>query len=257
MRRELVMLVGLIAFHGTANLPAEVFKPIRKLTYDPKAAAVDLLSQEARGKLRVRVIPQNEFRSRVRIENLTGDPLTVRIPKAVAAVHVVPKPQNDGASRVRGPDDASQTETPKKGAGQAVVGSFGPMDDPAKPFPHESKSGSAFTIPAHQSVMILLHSACAEHGKPSPFSRMTYQLKPLEDQIENKTLRKIVEAYDPKAMDPLAFQAAVWHLANGLSWQSLAAKTEDRGGVVVLCFTREQLRSAQRLVAEAQLEAKK
>ena len=252
MGNRLLVLVGLMLLSGAGNAAAEAPKPIRKLTYDPQAPAVDLLSKDAQGKLQVRVIPQNEFRSRVRIENLTDGPLTVQIPQAVAAVHVVPKPEEKPASRVREPAPPKKIEETSSGTGQAVVGSFGPMDGPLKPFPHQSETGNAFTIPARRAVLILLHSACAEHGKLSPFSRMTYRLKPLDEQIENKTLRKAVQAYDPQNTDRLAFQAAVWHLANGLSWEMLAAKTEDRGGVVVPYFTRAQLRSAQQLITDAE-----
>jgi hypothetical protein len=230
---------------------AEQAKPIRKLSFDPAAKAVDLLSEDAKAKLAVRVIPQNEFRSRIRIENLTDEPLTVRVPPAVAAVHALPSAEAAPQPRVRVPGAAEPAQEESQGAGQAVVGTFGPLDDPANAFPHQSEAGSEFTIPARGSVLILLHSACAEHGKRPPISRMTYQLKPLDNQVENEVLRKVVQSYDPEKTDRQAFQAAVWHLANGLSWEMLAEKTVKRGGQIVAYFTRQQLIEAQQLIEKS------
>ena len=249
MRVLAIALFACCLFFPDAGWSAKA-KPMRKLSYDPKAPAVDLLGENAKGKLGVRVIPQNEFRSRILIENKTEAPLTVKLPKAVAAVHVVPK-KDPPASRVRTADDAEETnEAP--GNAQAVVGTFGPMNAQANAFPHESEEGYAFTIPAGRSVQIALHSACAEHGKRTPISRMTYRLKPLAEQTANETLQKVIQSYDPKTTDPLAFQAVVWHLANGLSWEALAQKTVKKGGQKVLYFTRPQLVAAQKLIANAE-----
>lgn len=228
-------------------------KPIRKLSYDENAPAVNLLGENAKGKLSVRAIPQDEFRSRILLENQTDRPLTVRLPKAIAAVHVIPPEDAEPPSRVRAAaEDLEEPEEATAGTGQAVVGTFGPMNAKADGFPHESAEGSAFTIPAGRSVQILLHSACAEHGKRPPISRMTYELKPLAEQSANEELEKIVASYDPKSTDALAFQAAVWHLANGLSWQVLAQKTVKKGGQSVPYFTRPQLIAAQKLIADAE-----
>jgi hypothetical protein len=110
---------------------AEQAKPIRKLSFDPAAKAVDLLSEDAKTKLSVRVIPQNEFRSRDRIENLTEEPLSVRVPQAVAAGHALPTEERDRLPRVRVQVAAEAVAEVPQGAGLAVVGTFGPMDDPA------------------------------------------------------------------------------------------------------------------------------
>lgn len=248
MNHRLLCLVCLLSL----NLQlAEAAKPIRKLTYDADAPVVDLLSDDAKGKLQVQVIPQNEFLSRIRLENLTDQPLTVRLPKAVAAVHTIPKEKNPPRARVRDSEtDPKDEEAPLPGTGQAVVGSFGPMNGPANAFPHQSEEGNALTIPAGRSVQIRLLSACAEHGKRSPISRMSYRLKPLDKQIEIETLRKVIQSYDPQTTDSLAFQAVVWHLANGLTWKALAGKTVKRGGQTVPYFTRKQLYSAQKLIAD-------
>ena len=231
---------------------AEAGRPVRKLNYDPAASAVDLLSPEAQEKLRVRVVPQDEFQSRIVIENRTDEPITVRLPKAVAAVHTVPKPEADPVPRIRtaNPPEAEDEQT--KGNAQAVVGTFGPMNGQANGFPHQSAEGNAFTIPARGKVMIALHSACAEHGKRPPIARMTYQLKPLDKQVENETLREIIQAYDPAKTDSLAFQAVVWHLANEMSWEDLAQKTIKTAGGLQPYFTRDQLIQAQQLLDKAQ-----
>lgn len=248
MKHGILLLVCFISL----NWKSVEAKPIRKLTYDAEAPVVDLLGKEAKEKLRVWVIPQNEFLSRILIENLTDHSLTVRLPKAVAAVHTLPKDDPPPRTRVRDPEpDPPAEDEPAMGNGQSVVGTFGPMTGPTNDFPHQSEEGNAFTIPANASVQIRLSSACAEHGKRSPISRMTYQLKPLDEQIENKTLQKVIQSYDPQTTDALAFQAAVWHLANGMTWEALAEKTDKRGGQTVSYFTRKQLATARQIIEDA------
>lgn len=253
-RMRFRILIGIVLGNCLPWKPqviADQERPIRKLTYDAKAEAVDLLSPEAREKLRVQVIPQNEFQSRIVIENLTEDPLTVRLPKAVAAVHTISKSDANPQPRVRTSAGEEPKEEPATGNGQAVVGTFGPMNDLANAFPHQSEEGNAFTIPAGRKVMIALHSACAEHGKRPPISRMAYELRPLEKQVESKTLQKIIQAYDPQSTNARAFQAVVWHLGNGLSWEDLAQKTLKTAGQVQPYFTRAELIEAQRLLEKA------
>ncbi len=230
---------------------ADTDRPVRKLGYDPTASVVDLLSPDAQEKLRVRVVPQDEFQSRIVIENLTDEPITVRLPQAVAAVHTIPKPDVDPSPRIRTANPPEAEEEQTQGNAQAVVGTFGPMNGQANGFPHQSAKASAFTIPAKGKVMIALHSVCAEHGKRSPIARMTYQLKALDKQVENETLREIIQAYDPAKTDSLAFQAVVWHLADGMSWEDLARKTINTAGGLHPYFTRDQLIEAQRLLEKA------
>jgi hypothetical protein len=60
--------------------------------------------------------------------------------------------------------------------------------------------------------------------------------------------------YDPLSTDPRAFQAIVWHLGNGVSWEDLAQKTLKTAGQVQPYFTRSQLIEAQQLLERAKAE---
>ncbi|MCA9072076.1 MAG: hypothetical protein KDA84_24275, partial [Planctomycetaceae bacterium] len=147
-------LLFAICFIGLNVGLIEAAKPIRKLTYDADAPVVDLLGEDAKGKLQTQVIPKNEFLSLIRIENLTDQPLTVRLPKAVAAVHSLPGNDPSTRAQVRETkvDPQAEKDEATTGNGQAVVGSFGPMNGSASAFPHQSDEGNAFTIPAGRAV---------------------------------------------------------------------------------------------------------
>ncbi len=74
----------------TASLTAATKqRPIKKLSYDPKAASVDLFEGIDQELIEATLIPKSSLEGNVFIENKTKKPLTVRFPKAVAASQVL------------------------------------------------------------------------------------------------------------------------------------------------------------------------
>src|SRR6516164_6013462 len=87
----------------TASLTAATKqRPIRKLTYDPKAATVELFDGIEQGSLDAKLIPKDSLGGNVFIENKTDKPLTVRFPKAVAAAQVLKQGFGGGGGGGRG-----------------------------------------------------------------------------------------------------------------------------------------------------------
>src|SRR5690606_30846767 len=64
-------------------------RPIRKLTVDPTAEKVELFEGVSQGLLSTRVVMKDSMQGNVFVENMTEQPLTVEIPEAVVAVHVL------------------------------------------------------------------------------------------------------------------------------------------------------------------------
>ena len=68
--------------------------PITRLKVDDNATVVKLFDGVAEGQLKTRVVARNQFTANLFVTNTTDEVLTVKVPKAVAAVHVLK--QNNG-----------------------------------------------------------------------------------------------------------------------------------------------------------------
>jgi hypothetical protein len=234
--------------------------PIKKPSFDPDAVRVELFEGIEREQLSVRVSPRDAYSSKVFITNETDQPLTVILPEAVVAVHVlnqVPglgdilgnQGQNAGLNAGNGQGN--------QGAGQSVGGVFqgqqgGPGNNQAQnPFGNQMPANGFFSIPPEKTVQVSLATVCLDHGKPDPSVRMTYELRRVEDHTDDLVLRELLRGYDPQRDQRMVLQAAAWNRANEMSWKELAAKTIRRGPLRFPLFSRNQLKQAEELVEEA------
>src|SRR5262245_54075175 len=64
-------------------------RPLKKLSYDPSAPVVELFDGMEQGAIAATMIPKNSLEGNVFIENKTDKPITVKLPKAVAAAQVL------------------------------------------------------------------------------------------------------------------------------------------------------------------------
>ena len=239
---------------------------IRNLKYDPAAEAVKLFDGLEDHRLQARVVPKNEFAANVYLTNTTSKPLTVVLPKAVAAVHVLK--QFDGSSYSDIFSDSSGNQQ-QSGNAQSVGGqfqnntNFSPLGNNAN-FLNTNGIGNGigqnlfngygfFSIPPEKTVVTQLHTVCLDHGKITPSHHLKYVLRKIEDYTSNQALRKLLENFNPKKTDRNAMQAAAWHLANDISWKQLnSKKSRSIIGVTRRYFTSKQLKNAHTLVENAQ-----
>lgn len=260
-RRLALSALGLMLVTG---LPGANTGPIRKLAFDPSAPVVDLFDGIERETLSVRVVPKDEFLSNVFITNETAQPVTVGGPRAAAAVHLLPQflPGNNGTigngTGVFGntgtgtgngqTDPAQSVAGPMQPTGTGSGFPGGQQQPQNQPFPP-----SFFSIPAEKTVQLQLQTVCLDYGRREPNAKLTYQLRRLEDTVSDPVLRIVLQRYEPNKTDRKALQAAAWHLANGLNWKELAAKQDvHAGGIITPHFTSHQIRTAQRLIEEAE-----
>jgi hypothetical protein len=234
-------------------------RPITKLTLDPSAEQVELFAGLEAGSLEARVIPKDSLSATVLLKNTSKKPLTVKLPKAVAAAQVLKQGFGGGGlggglgggqgglgGGLGGGGQAQQTGGGLGGGG--LGGGGGGLGGGG-----QGGGAGFFSIPAEETVLLSYRSLCLEHGKAEPRSAMTYRLIPLETSTKDPVLQELVTAYASGRLEVAAAQAAVWHVANGMSWNELAAKGVDHlgGAGRTPYFTPGQLAAAQSLVSLA------
>lgn len=249
-RIQLLITLGIFFFVVWAGSNPAVGTPrnrmITTLTLKPDVPQVKLFDGIKSQKLSVRVAPFSAYKSSVFIKNLTQQPLTVKVPEAVSSVHVLKQVDpNNGFLQALQNNTQQQT-----GNSQSVGGNLTPVGNNQN-FDFQG----LFTIPPEKTVRLRLQSVCLEHGKPSPSSLKTYELRPIETQVQDKTLILLLKKFNPRYDDWEMMQAIAWHLSSHMEWQELAKQRKHRtvaGGVPL--FSTAQLLAAKKIVEMAKVE---
>jgi hypothetical protein len=92
--------------------------------------------------------------------------------------------------------------------------------------------GGAFSIPPERTRTLRVVTVCLEHGKPEPSTRYPYKLAELSAFSSDPHLAVVMDALGRGEISQKVAQAAAWHIANGLSWERLAAEKIDHAGGV-------------------------
>lgn len=87
-----------------------------------------------------------------------------------------------------------------------------------------------FTIAAGGTVAVKVPTVCLEYGKREPTARMPYKLTAIEKVSQDPKLALILGGLASGHLSQKVAQAAAWHLANGRTWEQLAAEVIDRAG---------------------------
>ncbi len=221
--------------------------PTTKLSLDPSARRVDLFAAQDEGLVTIRVVPADEMRANVFVENTSSESLTVESPKSVVAVHGVkpapPPPQAAESRRAVYPADTVQPNQAQSVGGQLF--GLGPAADA-----DGEASAALFSIPAGGAVRIQLQSVCLNLGNPTPTSRMKYRLMRMSDYTGDAAVLRLFDAVDLRRTDRETLQAAAWNIANGVPFEKLAAQRDPRNAARPM-FTPAQLAAARDMVAEA------
>ena len=230
---------------------------ITRLKVDTDADVVNLFDGLAGGELESRVVARNQFKANIFVTNTTDEVLTVKVPEAVAAVHVLK--QNNGFFQnaqngffQQGQNQQNQTnlgDVLGQGTGQDLGGQVGAANN--DPF------GGIFSIPPMKTVKLAFNSVCLDHGKPNPRSTMNYMLIPIEMHSKNRELHALLKGTKADKVNRLTLQAAAWHLANDISWKKLESKRHSELAVISdPYFSRKQIELAKALVERAKKSAK-
>jgi hypothetical protein len=263
MLGALISAVLLPAESVAANKDGQAFKkPIRNPKFDPSADQVDLFDAMEAGQITVKLIPKGATGGNVFIENKTDQPLTVKIPEAVAAVSIHSQfaglpGLNLGNAGAGIPGGGNQGNAPQKlggGIGAPQGNNPGAVNGPGNGL---VPGQGFFSIPADKVVALQFNSVCLEHGKPEPISKNRYTLIPIGRVSRDPVLHQLLIAVGSGKLDSKASQAAAWHLANKMSFKELSEKTTTPIGAVTQTpdFTREQIVNAEQLVVQARQRA--
>lgn len=250
------MCAGLVA----TSLTGGIKQPIKKLYVDPAAETMDLFEGIDQGIFEATIIPKSSLEGNVFVENKSNKVLTVKLPRAVAAVQVLKQGFGAGAGAGGGAGGlgggAGQGQGGQGGQGQAMGGGMGGMGGGG--MGGGGMGMGMMSIPPEKTVQVPLKSVCLNHGKPEPRPNMTYKLVKLETYTKDPVLQELLATFAAGNMDQQAAQAATWHVTDKMSWQELATKQITMlGGLPPKpYFTPAQLMAAQQLVATAQKKAR-
>ena len=195
--------------------------------------------------------------------NRTRRPLTLRLPDAFAGIPVLAQMGgmggmggggNQGGFAAGGIGGGPQTTAGGAGGlgGQGMNGMGGGGMGMGG-----GGGGGAFSIPPERSRTFRVPTVCVEYGKHEPSSRMPYKLTKAETFSSDPKLAFVLESLGRGELSQKVAQAAAWHIANGLTWEKLAAEKIDHAGGIPdePYFSQAELVMAYRLVAVATEEA--
>lgn len=254
--RHCSLVLGCFTLLAITHLAGAGKSPMKILKYDPAAEQLEMFAAIESGALSVRVVAHDAKGGNMYFENLSGKPLTVKLPEAVTIVHVL---KQFGGGGLGGGGLGGQQggfgggQSGGGGFGQQGGGGFGGGGGLGGQ--QVGGGGGFFSIPAERVAQVPYHSVCLNYGKPDPSPRMTYKPVRVEDYTDNKILQETLRLVGTGRLDYTVAQAATWHITDKLSWERLASLQEyTLPGVYssqVPTFSIPQLQAAQQLVSVA------
>lgn len=170
------------------------------------------------GNVKVQFIAMNARQANVLIRNESDRPLTLKIPKAIAAVPVLGQfGQNQNLNQ----------NTGGGGTNQGVGGGFDMRNGRGAGNQQGFQNGQGFgmgimRIPPGKVRKLKATTVCLEHGKPDPIPRVAYRMIPLETFTDDPIILELCQKLGAGHIPQKIAQAIAWHQANDLSWTQLA-----------------------------------
>ena len=210
--------------------------------------AVGLFEAIEEGSVEVKFIPISSAQANVILKNKTSNPLLVNMPKTFGAVQVLGQFGGGGGFGGGGLGGGGGLVGGGGlggggggGGGQGVGGGFG---GGGGGFGGGGQGGGGqggggfgggggglggggggfFRIEPDTSKKLSVATVCLEHGKHDPNPRMRYKIVPLDEINASAEVNELCNLLGNRTIAQNVAQAAAWHIANGLSRDTLAAK---------------------------------
>lgn len=228
----------------------------KKSDAKPAGEEVEMFSAIGSGAIEVKMIPQDSKGGNLVIKNKSDKPLTIKLPEAFAGVPVAAQFGGGG-----GQFGGGGGQFGGGGGNQGIGGGFGGGQQGGGGGQFGGGGGGGFfNVPAGKEGKLKFVAVCLEHGKKDPTPNVAYEIKPLESFTTNPDVIELVKMFGRGEIDArlqASVQAAVWHHANGLSWEELARKigVKHLDGSTEPYFQSAQLEQALRMSKEAERRA--
>jgi hypothetical protein len=250
---------------AAANKKSVSKKPIKNPKYDPNGEEVEFFAAIEAGQIEAKLIPKNALGGNVLIENKTDKPLNVKLPEAAIGVPINAQFGGMGGGMggmggMGGGMGGMGGGMGGMGGGQQMMGGgmggmgggmMGGMGGGMGGM--GGMMGGFGSIPPERVISVPFNSVCLQHGRPEPTSSSRYRLIPVAKVSTNPVLYELLATIGSGRVDSQAAQAAAWTISDKMSWQQLAAKTEEHlgGQAPTPYFTQAQLLAGQNLLAHA------
>ena len=219
----------------------------------------DLFEAEERQLVSLRYIPNDAKSAQIIVTNRTRRPLTLRLPAAFAGIPVLAQMGGMGGGQQGGFAAGGIGGGPQTTGGGGGGGMGGQGMNGMGGGGMGMGGGGAFSIPPERSRTFRVPTVCLEYGKREPSSRIPYKLSRTETFSSDPKLAVVLESLGRGELSQKVAQAAAWHIANGLTWEKLAAEKIDHAGGIPdePYFSQAELVAAHRVVAVATEQAQR
>lgn len=249
MRMSLLSFAGLLAAMLCA--PSWAAAPVAESKATP--TVVGMFEAMKAGQIEVQYIPIDESRqAKLLIKNKTKEPLSLKLPANFGATPILAQGGLGGlgGGRQQG-GQQGRNQQAGGGIGGGGGGGFGGGGGGGM------GGGGLFNIAPEKVGELKVATVCLEHGKLEPSKHIPYEVVPLEQCTSTPGVAEALALLlDGKTNQKVA-QAAVWHLANGMTWEQLAAKKVNRvGRADTAYYEAAELKAAVELTKHVEMLAK-
>lgn len=225
---------------------------------------VELFSAMEKGDIEVTFVPRDSRQATVVVKNNSGKPLSVKMPDAFAGVPALAQfGQGLGGGGQFGGGGLGGGGQFGGGQQQGIGGGFGGglggggFGGGGGGFGGGGgQQGGFFNVEPEKAAKVKVACVCLEHGKKEPNASVKYKLVPLTTMTSNPEVAELCKMMGRGEVDQTSAQAAAWHLANGMSFEQLAAKTvRHANGVISPFFSSANIEAGMKIVRVAAVRA--
>ncbi|HEY2895364.1 MAG TPA: hypothetical protein VGJ16_14160 [Pirellulales bacterium] len=223
-------------------------------------ATVDMFDGMKSGDLDVKLIAMDATQGNVIIKNKTKKPLSVKLPNAFAGVPVLAQRGGGGLGGGGGMGGMGGMNGMGGGMNQGMgggmggmgMGGMGGMGGGGMGGMGMGGMGGMMNIPAEKTTKFKVPLVCLEHGKLDPRASVPYEIRPIESFTQNTAVQQLCSMLGEGQLNQRVAQVAAWNLANGMSFEQLAAKQlEELGSPPRSFFTPQEVQAAMGVANQA------
>ena len=250
-----------------------------------EAKTVEMFQAMDQGLLTVDYIGKDATQANLLFKNLTGEPLDIVLPSTFGAVHVLAQGMMGmggmggmgggmggmgGMGGGMGGMGGMGGGMGMGGGGQGMGGGMGGMGGGmmggmggggmgGMGGGGMGGMGGMMRVQPDKVQKMTVATLCLEHGTADPTPRMKYKVVRLSEVNNSPVVEELCKAVATGKVSQNTAQAAAWHVANGLTWESLVHKPRviSQYTGVEMYFSQFEVQAAMRLTSFATLEAEK